>query len=184
MPLTGLPKPRKNDLRPSNTYAPNRSGSTTAMPLANSLDQDFKDFIGLLNANGVRYMVVGGYAVAYHGYLRFTGDIDVWVEISEENAARLVQVMRAFGFGDMYRVADFMVPGDFIQLGVAPVRIDILNDVDGVTFSECFPACILDVWDGVQVNFISLADLRKNKASTGREKDAADLRQLNKLNPL
>ena len=63
------------------------------MPLANSLDQDFKDFIGLLNANGVRYMVVGGYAVAYHGYLRFTGDIDVWVEISEENAARLVQVM-------------------------------------------------------------------------------------------
>ncbi len=150
------------------------------MTLANSLDQDYKDFIGLLNVHGVRYMVVGGYAVAFHGYLRFTADIDVWVEISEDNARRLVQVMRDFGFGSMYPEVDFMVPGGFIQLGVAPVRIDVLNDIDGVTFAECFPNCEADVWDGVKVNFISYADLKKNKASSGRPKDKLDLRTLAK----
>ena len=151
------------------------------MPLANSLDQDFKEFIELLNAHKVRYMVVGGYAVAYHGYLRFTGDIDVWVEVSPANAALLVQVMRDFGFGSMYREADFLAPGGIIQLGVAPVRIDILNEIDGVTFADCYAACEPSTWDNVVVNFISLADLRKNKASTGRAKDAADLRNLNKV---
>ena len=151
------------------------------MPLANSLDQDFKEFIELLNAHKVRYMVVGGYAVAYHGYLRFTGDIDVWVEVSPANAALLVQVMRDFGFGSMYREADFLAPGGIIQLGVAPVRIDILNEIDGVTFADCYAACEPSTWDEVAVNFISLGDLRKNKASTGRPKDAADLRNLNKV---
>lgn len=151
------------------------------MTLANSLDQDYKEFIELLNAHGVRYMVVGGYAVAYHGYIRQTGDIDVWVEISEENATQLVEVMQAFGFGNMYRAADFLAPGGFIQLGVAPVRIDILNEVDGVSFADCFPACEPTVWDGVTVNFISLADLRKNKSSTGRLKDKADLRNIDKI---
>lgn len=151
------------------------------MPLANSLDQDFKEFIELLNAHKVRYMVVGGYAVAYHGYLRFTGDIDVWVEVSSANAALLVQVMRDFGFGSMYQEPDFLAPGGIIQLGVAPVRIDILNEIDGVTFADSYAACEPSIWDGVSVNFISLADLRKNKASTGRRKDAADLRNLNKV---
>ena len=151
------------------------------MPLANSLDQDFKEFIELLNAHKVRYMVVGGYSVAYHGYLRFTGYIDVWVEVSPVNAALLVQVMRDFGFGTMYREADFLAPGGVIQLGVAPVRIDILNEIDGVTFADCYAMCEPSIWDGVTVNFISLADLRKNKASTGRRKDAADLRNLNKV---
>jgi hypothetical protein len=151
------------------------------MPLANSLDQDFKEFIELLNAHKVRYMVVGGYAVAYHGYLRYTGDIDVWVEVSPENAALLVQVMHDFGFGSMYKEDDFLAPGGIIQLGVAPVRIDILNEVDGVAFADCYAACEASTWDGVVVNFISLADLRKNKSSTGRRKDAADLRNLNKV---
>ena len=165
----------------SNTCVLTPYGSIIAMILANSLDQDYKEFIELLNAHGVRYMVVGGYAVAYHGYIRQTGDIDVWIEISEENAARLVRVMQAFGFGSMYQEADFLRPSDSIQLGIAPVRIDILNEVDGITFADCFPACEPTVWDGVAINFISLADLRKNKASTGRRKDAADLRNLNKL---
>lgn len=168
-------------MRHWNTYVPIPFGSITAMTLANSLDQDYKEFIRLLNAHGVRYMVVGGYAVAYHGHIRQTGDIDVWVEISEENAARLVQVMRAFGFGNMYREADFLQPGHFIQLGVAPVRIDILNEVDGVMFADCFSAVEATIWDGVPINFIGLADLRKNKSSTGRRKDAADLRNLNKV---
>lgn len=164
-----------------NICVSNPSGLPIAMPLANSLDQDFKEFIKLLNAHKVRYMVVGGYAVAYHGYLRFTGDIDVWVEVSSANAALLVQVMHDFGFGSMYREADFLAPGGIIQLGVAPVRIDILNEIDGVTFADSYAACEPSIWDGVSVNFISLADLRKNKASTGRRKDAADLRNLNKV---
>jgi len=151
------------------------------MTLANSLDQDYKEFIELLNAHEVRYMVVGGYAVAYHGYVRHTGDIDVWIEISERNAARLVQVMQAFGFGAMYKEADFLQPDTVIQLGVSPIRIDILSEVDGVQFAECFAACEPTIWDGVTINFISLADLRRNKAATGRSKDAADLHQLNKI---
>ena len=165
----------------SNTCVLILYGFITAMTLANSLDQDYKEFIELLNAHRVRYMVVGGYAVAYHGYLRFTGDIDVWVEISPANAALLVEVMRDFGFGSMYREADFLALGGIIQLGVAPIRIDILNEIDGVTFAESYAACEPSIWDGVSVNFISLADLRKNKASTGRRKDAADLRNLNKV---
>ena len=126
-------------------------------------------------------MVVGGYAVAYHGYPRYTGDIDVWVEASPTNADLLVQVMRDFGFGMMYRQADFLAPGGIIQLGVAPVRIDILTEIDGVTFADCYAACEASIWDEITVNFINLADLRKNKASTGRRKDAADLRNLNKV---
>lgn len=151
------------------------------MTLANSLDQDYKEFIELLNAHEVRYMVVGGYAVAYHGYIRHTGDIDVWVEVEPGNASRLVQVMQAFGFGSMYKEADFLQPGSIIQLGVSPVRIDILSEVDGVRFDECFAACEPTVWDGIAVNFISFSDLQKNKSSTGRSKDAADLRQLKKI---
>ncbi|UYZ63250.1 hypothetical protein [Hymenobacter weizhouensis] len=151
------------------------------MTLANSLDQDYKEFIELLNAHNVHYMVVGGYAVAYHGYVRHTGDINIWVEIDPDNAARLVQVMRAFGFGNLYKEADFLQRGGIIQLGVAPIRIDILSEVDGVQFTDCFAACEPTVWDGVAINFISLADLRKNKASTGRAKDAVDLKQLDKV---
>jgi len=151
------------------------------MTLANSLGQDYKEFIELLNAHEVRYMVVVGYAVAYHGYVRHTGDIDVWMEISADNAMRMVRVMHEFGFGMMYQEADFLHPGTVVQLGVSPVRIGILTEVDGVQFAECFAVCESTTWDGVAINFISLADLRKNKASTGRPKDAADLRQLDKV---
>lgn len=136
----------------------------------------------MLNAHEVRYIVVGGYAVAYHGYVRHTGDIDVWIEISEDNAARLVQVMQAFGFGNMYKAADFLQPDTVIQLSVSPVRINILSEVDGVMFAECFASCEAMVWDGVAINFISLTELLKNKAATKRPKDAADLRQLVRLN--
>ncbi|GAA3999750.1 nucleotidyl transferase AbiEii/AbiGii toxin family protein [Hymenobacter fastidiosus] len=152
------------------------------MTLANSLDQDYKEFIELLNAHEVRYLVVGGYAVAYHGFVRYTADIDVWVEVAPENAARLVRVMRDFGFGSLYKEADFLEPGGIIQLGVAPVRIDILNEIDGVRFADCYAACETTTWDGVAINFISLADLRKNKASTGRLKDQLDLKNLAGLN--
>lgn len=153
------------------------------MSLANSLDQDYKEFIELLNAYQVRYMVVGGYAVAYHGHVRYTSDIDVWVEIAPDNAGRLVQVMQAFGFSSMYQEDDFLQPQTVIQLGVAPVRIDILSEIEGVGFAECFAHHETSVWDGVEVNFISLADLRRNKASTGRPKDLEDLRLLGGIQP-
>lgn len=162
-------------------FEPTPFGFTTAMTLASSLEQDYKEFIELLNAHNVRYMVVGGYAVAYHGHVRTTGDIDIWVEISPDNAARLLQVMQAFGFGSLYQEADFLTPGAIIQLGVTPIRIDILTEVDGVLFADCFAVCEPTMWDGVNINFMSLVDLKKNKASTGRLKDAADLRSLNKV---
>lgn len=141
------------------------------MSLTDSLDQDYKEFIELLNAHQVSYLVVGGYAVAYHGYVRYTSDIDVWVEIAPDNAERLAGVMRAFGFGNLYQPADFLQPDTVIQLGVAPVRIDILSEIEGVQFADCFAHREVAEWDGVKVSFISLADLRRNKASTGRPKD-------------
>ncbi|GAA3946734.1 hypothetical protein GCM10022406_30690 [Hymenobacter algoricola] len=121
MLFIGLPKRRRKDWRRWNTCGRTPSGFTTVTTLANSLDQDYKELIELLNAHEVRYLVVGGCAVAYHGSVRYSVDIDVWVEVAPENAARLVRVTRDSGFGSLYKEAYFLEPGGIIQLGVAPV---------------------------------------------------------------
>ena len=151
---------------------------------ANQLHSDFKEFVELLNAQSVEYMVVGAFAVARYGVVRNTGDIDVWVNQTQENVAQLARVMSAFGVGSLgYTADDFMVPGAIIQIGVSPIRIDLLTDIDGVTFAECYPERNSTVLDGVPVAVISIHDLRRNKASTGRAKDQEDLRLLNLQNP-
>ena len=143
------------------------------------LNQDFKEFIQSLNANAVRYLLVGGYAVALHGYPRYTKDMDVWVEMTAENASRIIKALRQFGFGSLdLKESDFMEPDQVIQLGYPPNRIDIITSLSGVEFSECYPSHITAEIDGVNVNFIDLINLKKNKKATGRHQDLADIENL------
>jgi predicted nucleotidyltransferase len=143
------------------------------------LNQDFKEFIQSLNDNGVRYLVVGGYAVALHGYPRYTKDLDVWVDMSTENASRVIKALDQFGFGSLnLKAADFVEPDQIIQLGFPPRRIDILTTLPGVEFSECYPSLTTVDVEGVSVQFIDLESLKKNKKATGRHQDLADLENL------
>ncbi|MDQ3006366.1 MAG: hypothetical protein M3R47_13415 [Chloroflexota bacterium] len=143
------------------------------------LNQDFKEFIQSLNGNRVRYLVVGGYAVALHGYPRYTKDIDVWVDMSADNASNILKALNQFGFGSLdVKESDFTVPNQMLQLGYPPGRIDILTTLPGVEFSECYPSRTTVKLDGVSVNFIDLENLKKNKKATGRHQDLADLENL------
>lgn len=142
-------------------------------------NQDFKEFIESLNANHVRYLVVGGYAVAMHGYPRYTKDLDVWVERSQENAQALLKALAQFGMGSLgLKADDFLVPDQVVQLGYPPNRIDILVGVSGVEFADCYPQCVKVYLDGVDVNFIDLENLKKNKKASGRLQDLADIENL------
>lgn len=143
------------------------------------LNPDFKEFIKSLNDNGVRYLVVGGYAVALHGYPRYTKDLDVWVELNADNASRILDALNQFGFGSLgVKADDFMLPDQMLQLGYPPRRIDILTTLPGVEFSDCFASRTVVEMDGVIVNFIDLEHLKKNKQATGRHQDLADLENL------
>jgi hypothetical protein len=143
------------------------------------LNQDFKEFIQSLNANGVRYLVVGGYAVAVHGHPRYTKDMAVWIARDEENAARMVRALEDFGFGSLgLREVDFLEPDQIIQLGYPPVRIDVLTTLVGVDFEECFPTKLEVPVDDVVAYFIDIENLKKNKKASGRLQDLADLENL------
>jgi hypothetical protein len=143
------------------------------------LNPDFKEFIASLNDNGVRYLVVGGYAVAVHGYPRYTKDIDIWVEMTADNASNILKALDQFGFGSLgVKASDFTVPDQMLQLGHQPGRIDILTTLPGVEFSDCYSARTVVEVDGISVNFIDLENLRKNKKATGRHQDLADLENL------
>ena len=143
------------------------------------LNQDFKEFIQSLNNNDVRYLVVGGYAVALHGYPRYTKDIDIWVELNPDNATKIIHALDDFGFGSLeLKENDFLEPEMIIQLGYPPNRIDIILSPAGVDFQTCFSTRVIVEIEGVQVNFIDLENLRKNKAATGRKQDLADLENL------
>lgn len=143
------------------------------------LNQDFREFIQSLSANGVRYLVVGGYAVALHGHPRYTRDLDVWIDMSPDNAANVVKALGQFGFGSLgLKISDFLVPDQIIQLGYPPNRIDVLTTLPGVDFASCYPSRLEIEVAGVRVNFIDLENLRKNKRATGRHQDLADLENL------
>jgi hypothetical protein len=143
------------------------------------LNPDFKEFIQSLNDNGARYLIIGGYAVAFHGYPRYTKDLDVWVEMTAENAARVVKALNEFGFASLgLKEADFLVSDQIIQLGYPPHRIDIFTTLPGVEFSTCYPSHVTTDIEGILVNFIDLENLKKNKKATGRHQDLADLENL------
>jgi hypothetical protein len=144
-----------------------------------SLTSDFREFLQCLNAHGVEYLVIGGHAVAYHGYPRATADLDVWVAVNETNAGRLVLALRDFGFGLPDLKPELFLEADrVVRMGLPPNRIEIQTGVDGVRFGDCQPRGVTAELDGVGVRFISLQDLKSNKRASGRNKDLADLDQL------
>ena len=143
------------------------------------LNRDFKEFVKSLNDNGVRYLVVGGYAVALHGHPRYTKDIDIWIDLSLDNSERIIDALNQFGFGSLgLKKEDFLEADVIIQLGYPPNRIDILTTLTGVDFEDCYSSRTLVEIDGEKISFIDLENLRKNKASTGRSQDKADLESL------
>jgi hypothetical protein len=143
------------------------------------LNQDFKEFIQLLNDNQVKYLVIGGYAVAVHGHPRYTKDIDIWIEISEENAQKLVIALTQFGFESLGLTSDdFQTPYQIIQLGYPPNRIDLITNPDGIDFQTCYDSKIEVTLNDVPVKFINLDNLKKNKLASGRLQDLADLEKL------
>lgn len=143
------------------------------------LSKDFREFIASLNANGVRYLIVGGYAVAFHGHPRYTKDIDVWLEATPDNATQAIHALEAFGFESIGLTgADFLEPDQVIQLGFPPNRIDLLTSLNGVEFASCYPARVQVDIDGELVDFIDLENLKKNKQAVGRTQDLADLENL------
>lgn len=148
------------------------------MVLAN-VPRDFKEFLKLLAAHQVEYLLVGGYAVAYHGYPRATGDLDVWIARNPDNARRVVSALKHFGF-DLpgMTVELFEQPDQIIRMGVPPLRIEILTGITGVDFAECYAARVVDTLDDVEVNVIDLAHLKANKQAAGRHRDLDDLEHL------
>ena len=143
------------------------------------LPTDFKDFLRLLSSHGVEYLVVGGYAVAYHGRPRATGDLDLWIAIHQRNAASVVQVLQEFGFTSSEVSADlFLSENRVVRMGVPPLRIEILTSVSGVAFDECYRARLRDTVDGIPIDFIDLDHLKRNKKAAGRHKDLDDLESL------
>ena len=141
--------------------------------------QDFSEFLKLLNANRVEYLLVGGFAVAIHGYPRATADMDVWVARNHANSERIVTCLRQFGFDTPDLVPElFETPERIIRMGEAPLRIEILTDIDGVTFDDCYARANEHLVDGSPVPVISLNDLKVNKRASGCSKDHDDLENL------
>jgi predicted nucleotidyltransferase len=146
-----------------------------------ALDPNFRDLLSCLNSADVRYLVVGGYAVNYHGYHRNTKDIDIWVAAEPENASRVSTALRAFGFSPRsVRSSLFLDLGTVHSFGREPLRVDLLAQPSGVEFQACYERRIEADVDGVRVPFIGLEDLIANKAASGRTQDFADLEKLRK----
>src|SRR5712692_7076206 len=140
------------------------------------LQADFKEFLKLLALNNVEYLLIGGYAVAYYGYSRPTGDMDVWIDISPRNAQLVFTALREFGFTPS--IENFLEQNSVVRMGVPPFRLEIITSIDGVSFRECYAARNTVVIDEMEVNLIDLHHLRVNKQASGRLKDLSDLENL------
>jgi len=141
--------------------------------------KDFKEFLQLLNLNKIEYLVIGGYAVGYHGYPRATGDLDIWIAINEQTAMKMVEVLKKFGFNPPELQKElFLKEQKVIRMGVPPMRLEILTSIDGVTFKTCFNNRIIANFGDFKVNFISKGDLLINKRASGRPQDLVDFDKL------
>lgn len=142
---------------------------------------DFQDLLRFLNEQGVEYLVIGGMAVNYYGHHRATGDLDIWVSVKPENEERLARALRAFGFSEeSVARRPLLEKPKFIRIGEPPVRVEIHTSIAGVEFEECFPRAEVLSTGGIDVKFLGLGDLRRNKEAAGRLKDLADLEVLPK----
>lgn len=142
-------------------------------------EKDFIEFIEFLNKYDVEYMVVGAHALAFHGRPRHTGDLDIWINPSTENAEKMLKVIKDFGFASLgLKKEDFLNDNYVTQLGYPPLRIDILNAISGVEFEEAYIKRINTDFDGLTINFINIDDFITNKEASGRKKDLGDIAAL------
>jgi len=143
------------------------------------LPPDFKEFLQLLNTYEVEYLLIGGYAVGYHGYPRTTGDMDIWIASTAANAEKLLAVLADFGFGATGATVELLQqPNMVIRMGNPPLRIELLTTLSGVDFATCYAARVTDNLDGIAVPIINLKHLKRNKRASGRLKDLNDLQNL------
>jgi len=145
------------------------------------LTQDYQDIIELLNAHEVRYLIAGAYAMAVFGYARSTYDIDIWIAKDDQNIDNVLGALEDFGVPFELDKKDLQKKDNVIQIGIAPNRIDILTDIDGVDFEEAWQNKKIKQIEDININFLDLKDLIKNKSSTQRAKDQLDLLELTKL---
>ncbi len=143
------------------------------------LSRDFNEFVGYFIAHDVRFLIVGGYAVAAHGHPRYTKDLDVWVRVDRDNGDRILAALDDFGFGDLgLTIDDFLADETVVQLGREPQRIDVLTFITGVDFDEAWERRVLVEVQGLMIPVIGRSDLRQNKLATGRPRDLADAADL------
>jgi hypothetical protein len=149
--------------------------------MESELANDYKEFLRLLRAHGVEYLLIGGWAVGYHGYPRATYDLDVWIAISPANATRVIKALAEFGFDVPELSTDlFLQPDKIVRMGVEPKRIEVMTSISGVEFDKCYRDRLETTMNDVPVSLINLRDLKINKKASGRLKDLADLEQLPK----
>ncbi|MNK00758.1 hypothetical protein D3C87_185490 [compost metagenome] len=146
------------------------------------LSEDFEDFLVLLNKHYVDYLVVGGYAMAFHGKPRYTGDLDIWINISESNATKMLAVINEFGFSGLgFSEQDFLKENLINQIGYPPTRIDVITSIDGVLFNDAYEEKMeIEIGEDIKINFIGLNHLIQNKKMSGRKIDIADVADLEK----
>jgi hypothetical protein len=133
----------------------------------------------LLKDYDVRYLLIGAYAVNYHGYIRATGDMDIWIAIHPDNAQKILTALRAFGIEDPALNPEvFLQENKILRMGVPPIRLEITTSISGVEFDQCYQSRIVDELDGIEVNLIDLENLKRNKKASGRPKDLVDLKKL------
>ena len=143
------------------------------------VQQDFKELLELLNAHEVKYVIVGGYALAFHGAPRFTGGLDVFVKPEKDNAKGILAALDEFGFADLdLTTVDFETPKMVIQLGVAPVRVDIITSLTGVDWDQAYSGTVSGKYGDVPVNYLGREQFIANKRATGTKRDLADLEAL------
>ena len=143
------------------------------------VQKDFKELLELFNGHNVEYMIVGAYALAYHGAPRFTGDIDIFIHPSPENAQKILSALADFGFGSLnLKIEDFKNPNSVVQLGVPPVRIDIITSITAVDWEEADKGKRKGLYGDVPVYFLGREQYIANKRAVGRKKDLADIESL------
>jgi hypothetical protein len=143
------------------------------------VQQDFKELLELFNAHKVKYLIVGGYALAFHGAPRYTGDIDLFVKPDAENAARILDALNEFGFGSVgLREEDLKTPNKVVQLGFPPVRIDIITSISGVSWDDAYEKHAKGEYGDIAVCYIGKEHFIANKRASGKKKDLADLEAL------
>ena len=146
------------------------------------VEKDFKEFIELLNRNKARYLIIGGYAFSFYAEPRFTKDIDILIEQSRENAKKILNCIKDFGFSELdLTEKDFLESNQVIQLGMAPLRIDILTSIEGMDFQKLWENHVVGNYGNTDVNFISKKDLILSKRKSGRKQDLADIEKLEKI---